>query len=141
MSSIRLFTLDGALRWHPEVEAWFRARPETLSAIAQRWFDAMRSCGPDVAEVLHDGHPTACVGTAAFGYVNAFAEHVNVGLFPGSALRDPAKLLEGSGRFMRHAKIRPGVVIDEAALRDLIVAAYQRTKEELQRINEAGPTR
>ena len=36
-----------------------------LGAIAQRWFEVMRDCGDDVRELLHDGHPTACVADAA----------------------------------------------------------------------------
>lgn len=130
MSTVRLFTLDGAQRRHPAVEAWFASPPETLRAVARRWFDAMRSCGPDVVEVLHDGHPTACVGNLAFGYVNAFRDHVNVGFFAGSSLEDPARLLEGTGRFMRHTKLRPGSSVDEAALRDLIAGAYRIIKEQ-----------
>jgi len=81
-----------------------------------------------VRELLHDGHPTACVDNLAFGYVNAFKDHVNVGFFLGARLHDPAGLLEGSGRFMRHVKIRPGAVLDEAALRGLIVAAWEHMR-------------
>ena len=55
-----------------------------LGPIAQRWFEVMRDCGDDVRELLHDGHPTACVGDAAFAYVNAFKAHVNVGFFRGA---------------------------------------------------------
>ena len=68
-----------------------------LRAIAQRWFEVMRDCGDDVRELLHDGHPTACVADAAFSYVNAFKSHVNVGFFQGAALDDPLGLLKGSG--------------------------------------------
>ncbi|MEI9965905.1 MAG: DUF1801 domain-containing protein [Caulobacteraceae bacterium] len=53
---------------------------------------------------MHDGHPTACVGDAAFAYVDAFRAHVNVGFFHGAALDDPAGLLEGTGKRMRHVK-------------------------------------
>ena len=84
----------------------------------------MRDCGPDVRELLHDGHPTACVGDAAFAYTNAFAAHVNVGFFLGATLPDPAGLLEGDGRYMRHVKLRPGKAVDSAALAGLIAAAY-----------------
>ena len=86
-----------------------------MPIFAQRWFDAMRACGDDVRELLHDGHPTACVDGAAFGYVNAFTAHVNVGFFRGAELPDPNRLLEGTGKFMRHVKIRPGRAINEAA--------------------------
>src|SRR5215468_3392823 len=84
----------------------------------------MRDCGGDVRELLHDGHPTACVGDAAFGYVNAFTAHVNVGFFRGAELADPDRLLEGSGRFMRHVKLAPDRDVDGNALRKLIETAY-----------------
>jgi hypothetical protein len=77
-----------------------------------------------VRELLHDGHPTACVGDAAFAYTNAFTAHVNVGFFQGASLADPRGLLEGDGRYMRHVKLRPGVPIDAAALEALVRAAY-----------------
>lgn len=63
------------------IQAWLQAHAGPLGDIAQRWFGVMRGCGDDVRELLHDGHPTACVGDAAFGYVNAFTSHVNVGFF------------------------------------------------------------
>lgn len=99
-----------------------------LGAIAQRWFEVMRDCGDDVRELLHDGHPTACVGDAAFGYVNAFKAHVNVGFFRGAEIADPGRLLEGTGRFMRHVKLRPGTATHAAALSRLIDQAYSDIK-------------
>ena len=99
-----------------------------LGEIAKHWFAMMRQCGDDVREVLHDGHPTACVGDAAFAYVNVFKAHVNVGFFRGAEIADPAGLLDGTGKFMRHAKIRPGSVLDSAALSKLIGAAYTDMK-------------
>ena len=85
----------------------------------------MRGCGADVRELLHDGHPTACVGDAPFGYVNAFSAHVNVGFFYWAALDDPASLLEGAGKRMRHVKLRWAQQVNVAALSELIAAAYQ----------------
>ncbi len=95
-----------------------------LGVIAQRWFEAMRDCGDDVRELLHDGHPTACVEDAAFAYVNAFKAHVNVGFFRGAELPDPGGLLEGTGKFMRHLKLRPEHDVDATALMKLIETAY-----------------
>ena len=100
-----------------------------LGAIARRWFEVMRDCGDDVRELLHDGHPTACVGDAAFAYVNAFTAHVNVGFFRGAEIADPAGLLEGTGKFMRHVKLRPDRDVDARAVLKLIEAAYSRVKE------------
>jgi len=133
MNSIRLFTLEGALQHDPAVERWFTAPPAQLRSIAQSWFQTIRSAGPDVIELLHDGYPTACVGNLALCYVNAFSEHVNVGFFFGSVLLDPSRLLEGSGRFMRHVKVGPNASSHKADLRKLIADAYADIKSRLPR--------
>ena len=126
-----LFRFPRSLRRDPAVDVWMRGHSGELGAIAQRWFQVMRDCGHDVRELLHDGHPTACVGDAAFGYVNAFKAHVNVGFFRGAALADPGRLLEGTGRFMRHVKLRPDRAVDDKALATLIEAAYADMKGRL----------
>ncbi len=118
-----IFHFPGAVRRDPAVAAWF-AKGE-LHGFAKPWFDAMRACGADVRELLHDGHPFACVGDAAFAYVDAFKAHVNVGFFRGVDLDDPAGQLEGTGKRMRHVKVRWGEPVDDAALNALIVAAYR----------------
>ena len=60
--------------------------------------------------------------------MNVFTSHVNVGFIHGAALLDPAHLLEGSGKFMRHVKLRPGTATNAAALSGLIDAAYSDIK-------------
>ena len=120
----RLFLLPSAVRRDEAIERWMREQPEELAAIARRWFDVMRDCGTDVRELIHDDQPTACVGDAAFAYVDAFTAHVNVGFFCGAELSDPRRLLTGSGKFMRHVKIKPGKPLDAAGLRALVKTAY-----------------
>src|SRR6516164_4773323 len=120
----RLMRFPSAVQRDPAIEVWMRKHPGELGAIAERWFETMRACGGDVCELLHDGHPTACVGDAAFGYVNAFTAHVNVGFYCGPELTDPTSLLEGTGKFMRHVKLGPGREVDTAALTNLIAEAY-----------------
>ena len=127
-----LFRLNGAVERDPAIEAWFKQHDGELGAIAQRWFQVMRACGDEVRELLHDGAPTACLGDVAFGYVNGFKSHVNVGFFQGAALRDPARLLEGNGKFMRHVKIKPGAPTNAAALSKLIVEAYADIKSRVE---------
>ena len=120
-----LFRLYGSARPSPEVQAWFAADPDGLRALTRRWFDHMCACGPDVRQIMHDGHATAYVGDVAFAHVKAFAAHANVGFFHGVDLPDPAGLLEGTGKRMRHVKLHPARPVDEAALRALIDAAYR----------------
>ena len=106
------------------VESWLTGNPVDLRSIAQKWFERIRRCGDDVRELIHDGCPVACVDGSPFAYVNTFKSHVNVGFFFGAELDDPARLLQGSGKRMRHVKLLPGSALDDAALDDLIAAAY-----------------
>ena len=124
----RLLRFPSSVKRDPAIEVWMREHPGELGAIAQRWFEVMRDCGDDVRELLHDGHPTACVADAAFGYVNAFKAHVNVGFFRGADIADPESLLEGMGKFMRHVKLRPERDVDGMALMKLIETAYRDMK-------------
>src|SRR5688572_28226 len=125
----QLLKFTGSVRRDRAVDRWMTDHPGELGAIAKRWFEVIRSCGDDVREHLHDGHPTACVNDAAFAYVNAFTAHVNVGFFRGAELADPKGLLEGTGKFMRHVKLRPGRDVDATALLKLIETAYADIRE------------
>ena len=123
-----LLRLNGAVERDPAIDAWMKGHVGELGAIAGEWFEVMRKCGDEVREILHDGCPVACLGDAPFGYVNVFTSHVNVGFFQGAALPDPARLLQGSGKFMRHVKLKPGTAIDTASLSRLIETAYSDIK-------------
>lgn len=123
-----LFRLNGTVERDPEIDRWLKEHRGELGAMARKWFEVMRRCGDEVREVLHDGCPTACLGDAAFGYVNVFTAHANVGFFQGSVLPDPSGLLQGTGKFMRHVKLKPGTAVDAAALSRLIEVAYADIK-------------
>ena len=129
----KFLRFPSSVKRDPAIEVWMHEQRGELGAIAQRWFEAMRACGDDVQELLHDGHPTACVGDAAFAYVNAFKAHVNVGFFRGAELADPDGLLEGTGKFMRHVKLAPGRAVDATAVMNLIAKAYTDMKGRLNR--------
>jgi hypothetical protein len=125
-----LFRFPGALRSDPAVEEWF-AQPDPLCALVQPWFARLRACSPDTRELIHDRRPTVCAGDAAFAYVDAHAEHATIGFFFGALLDDPAGLLEGVGKRMRHVKLRFGKMPIDVALRDLIIAAYADAQERI----------
>jgi hypothetical protein len=133
-----LMRFPSAVPRDPRVDAWF-ADGDELRRLAEPWFERMRGCGSDVRELLQDGWPTACVGDAAFGYVAAFKAHANVGFFHGASLDDPAGLLEGAGKRMRHVKLRWGQPVDAQALAALIAAAYRDIGRRLRLPPTAAP--
>jgi hypothetical protein len=125
---MELLRFNGAVERDPAIEAWMKEHTGDLGVIARRWFEVMRTCGDEVRELLHDGCPVACLGDVPFGYVNVFTSHVNVGFFQGAALPDPARLLQGTGKFMRHVKLKPETSTNATALRQLIETAYSDIK-------------
>ncbi|MGH2469926.1 MAG: DUF1801 domain-containing protein, partial [Chloroflexota bacterium] len=127
-----LIRYGGVSQHQAAIDVWLSQRDPVLRGIAREWFMRMRQCGDDVYEALHDRYPRraqpqpsvggaiACVQNAPFAYVNVFHAHVNIGFYQGASLDDPAGLLEGSGRFMRHVKLRPGNEVNATALQALI---------------------
>ena len=91
---MRLLRFETAAKRDPAIEAWFESRASELRTLARPWYERMRQCGDDVRELLR------------------------------AHLADPAGLLEGTGKNMRHVKLRPGSEIDRQALAGLIQAAY-----------------
>lgn len=126
-----LFYLNDTLKLHPAVERWLSVTSGEFADLAQQWFEVLRSCGDDVEETLHDYQPTVCVQGAAFAYIDVFKAHMNIGFFQGAELHDPAKLLTGTGKYMRHVKLKPGQAVDAAALTQLIHSAYADLKQRL----------
>jgi hypothetical protein len=128
-----ILRFPSAVKHDPAIDTWLRGQRDDLRPFVETWFARMRRCGSDVRELMHDGCPTACVEDAAFGYVNAFKDHVNVGFLFGALLKDPARLLEGTGKRGRHVKLRPGRDVDSAALAQLVDAAYIDIKARLRK--------
>jgi hypothetical protein len=127
VAATTLFRLSGAGKRDPVIEEWLN-KTDALTTVARTWFKKMRACGDDVVELMHDGCPVACVEDVPFGYVNVFKSHTNVGFFYGAYLDAPAGLLEGTGKNMRHVKVKPGKELDSAALEGLVHAAYLDVK-------------
>ena len=114
-----------------EFETWLNQKGEFLRPLALKWFQIIQNVGPEVEAIFHDDYPIGCIEDAPFAYVNVYTSHVNVGFFYGAYLPDPAELLEGTGKHLRHVKLRPGIESDELALKTLIVAAYKDIKKRL----------
>jgi hypothetical protein len=124
----KLFRLSLGAQRDPAVEAWLNRQSGELGTLVRTWFGRMRACGLDVLEMMHDGCPVVCVRDVPFAYINVFKAHVSVGFFRGAWLKDPAHLLEGTGKRMRHVKLKPGVALDFKALGTLIQEAYADVK-------------
>ncbi|MEO8648116.1 MAG: DUF1801 domain-containing protein [Acidobacteriota bacterium] len=94
---------------------------------------------PDAVEVVRLGDNAASFGlgpkkmSEAYAYIMPKAAYVNLGFYNGAALADPAALIEGTGKRLRHVKINSTGDVDRPELRRLIEAALVDRRQELGR--------
>jgi len=105
-------------------------RPTGALALALR--EIVLEVVPEAVEQLFRNHPHALWYGAGPRmpdmalYVAMASRHVNLGFCRGAAMADPDGVLEGSGRSMRHVKIRSLADLDRPFLRRYIRAAFER---------------
>jgi hypothetical protein len=84
---------------------------------------------PDVVEVPWPRMRIASYGVGPkkmsehFCYISAQKNDVNLGFYYGAELPDPDGLLQGTGKLLRHVKIREAKAIRGRALRRLLTVA------------------
>ena len=66
-----------------------------------------------------------------FCYIGAYRAHVNLGFYYGADLPDPQGLLEGTGKKLRHIKVKNSEEVGEPALRDILQGSLEERKEAL----------
>lgn len=124
----RRYRYRSTVRHDPAIDAYVQSVKGDLGAIVARLVALVRSTVPDHDELRVHGAPQFCVGGEPFCYVVGYAKHVNLGFCEGAGLRDPEKLLEGTGKAMRHVKIRPGAEFPGKVLSRMVQEAARRVR-------------
>lgn len=99
----------------------------------------IRKLDPTVVETAYGGWKSVTYGfgsargSEAYAYLMPFSGHVNVGFENGATLPDPDSLLEGSGKKMRHVKVRSLGAVDDPRLAALLTAAWEERRRALGR--------
>jgi hypothetical protein len=108
-----------------------------VRAIALRLRSIIDVLHPDCIEVPRPGEPSAGYGVGSkkmsetYAYLMPQSSYVNLGFYHGAALTDTAKLLEGSGKALRHMKVRSLEDANRVAVRDLLLESIAERKKAL----------
>ena len=78
---------------------------------------------PGLSEAVKWGNGCWVGADGPVAYVYSATGYVQFGFFNGSSLKDPKGLLEGSGQYVRHTKVRDVSGIDERAFAALLKQA------------------
>jgi hypothetical protein len=61
--------------------------------------------------------------TDGYAYIMPMRGYINLGFYQGAVLADPERLLEGTGKGLRHVKIRSLAEANRPSVRALVSAA------------------
>jgi hypothetical protein len=116
-------------------------RPDSVLDLALAARRKVRKAAGACSELVYATYAISSVHTytgklgGAFIHVAVYAKHVNLGFNRGAELEDPAKLLNGTGKLIRHVRLNVASDLQGKAIRDLIAAAVKQGRE----LAEKGP--
>ncbi len=105
-----------------------------LAAIAKRLRAIVRAVDTRTVETVRLGDNAATYGvgpkkmTDGYAYIMPKRGYINLGFYQGAVLADPGGLLEGTGKGLRHVKIRSLADANRPAVRALVVLALARRR-------------
>lgn len=119
-----------------QVQVWLENLPTEKKLLIEALRRLIGSVAPEAHEIIyHDasGYGPTDSGFDRIVYISVFEKHVNVGFFFGGFLSDPERLLVGSGKRMRHIKIRSLQETETPAITSLLAQAWS---DGLQRVEQ-----
>jgi hypothetical protein len=124
---------------HGTFEEVLAGSSDEIRAIATRLRALMVDVYPDVVEVPWPKQRIAGYGVGPkkmsehFCYIGTHSAHVNLGFYYGAGLPDPEGLLEGTGKKLRHIKVRDVEDVDRPAVREMIERSLAERQQALGR--------
>ncbi len=116
------------MKAYASFDAYLRDQSPKNQTIIRALRRFVRSAEPQLVESVKWGNGCWLAGTEPVAYVYADAGWVQFGFLTGSSLADPDGLLEGTGRYVRHIKVRRAGDIDRAAFGALLRQAASRRR-------------
>ena len=113
-----------------------------LAAIARRLRTIIRAVDVSTVETVRLGDHAATYGvgpkkmTDGYTYIMPMRGYINLGFYQGAVLADPERLLEGTGKGLRHVKIHSLDEANRPPVRALVATALAR-----RRSGATGPAR
>lgn len=120
-----------------DFDSMIEALMPDVQALARRLRELINAVHPAAVEVVWLKQRIAGYGVGPkkmseqYSYIAPQAKYVNLGFYYGTSLPDPEGLLEGSGKALRHTKVRTLAEADNPAVRQLLEAAVAERRRAL----------
>jgi hypothetical protein len=111
------------------VDESLKDHPAKLQALAQDLRRLVEKHVPEATESVNSwGIPTFSLA-GSFAFFLIAKAHLSLGFALGTSLKDPHHLLEGTGKNLRHVKIRTPADLSKPGLAELIMEAARLDRE------------
>ncbi len=111
-----------AMKSYPSFDAYLKDQPAASQSVIRALRKLVKRAAPSLEEAVKYSNGCWVDGKWPIVYVYAAPDYTQLGFMAGSKLKDPKKLLEGSGAYIRHVKLRTTRDIVE---RDLVALLDQ----------------
>jgi hypothetical protein len=112
------------------IDAYVKQKSSELGEVAQGLRQLMKKTVPGTAESVNPWKIPTFESNGPMCFFMVGKNHVTFGFLRGTSLPDPRKLLEGTGKNLRHVKLRSLGDLRNPALKKLIQAAARLNKKE-----------
>jgi len=112
------------------IDAYVARKDKELGRVALGLRSLMKKTVPGVKESVNPWKMPTFESHGPMCFFSIGKQHITFGFLRGTSLPDPANLLEGTGRNLRHVKLRAVEDLRKPALKKLIQSAMKLNKKE-----------
>jgi hypothetical protein len=112
------------------IDAYVEKKNPKLKPVTDAARALIRKVAPKSREVVNPWGLPVFEWNGALCYIMVGKNHVTLGFPRGTSLRDPARLLQGTGKNLRHVKLREVSDVHDANLKQLILQAKKLNREQ-----------
>ena len=116
---------------------------ETLQAIVEKLHTIACSQMPGVVVTTHHnalGYGTTASAATRICYIAPQKDYVNLGFVFAADIDDPHQMLQGTGKRMRHIKIKTLKDAGNPAIKPLLKAAWEKAYDDLAQLSTGRKT-
>src|SRR5688572_19896850 len=110
----------GKMKAYANFDEYLEDQSPKNQAIIRALRRSVKRLEPKLSEAVKWGNGCWIDSKGPVAYVYSDTRYVQFGFFRGSSLKDPKRLLEGNGEYVRHIKVRNRSAIDEPAFAALL---------------------
>ncbi|HVH50366.1 MAG TPA: DUF1801 domain-containing protein [Candidatus Bathyarchaeia archaeon] len=112
------------------IDAYVERKNPKLKPVTDAARALVRKVVPKSRELLNPWGLPIFEWNGPLCYLMVGKSHVTFGFPRGASLRDPTRLLKGTGKNLRHVKLREVAEVHDANLKQLILQAKKLNREE-----------